>query len=252
MVALMELTGYLNDLLRVERFSDYCPNGLQVEGRSEVRRVVGGVTACQPLLDYAAAIGADALLVHHGYFWKGEPAAIVGMKRRRLGTLLGHDMSLLAYHLPLDVHPEFGNNCQLGRVLGLELTGRFGDDRVPDLIAEGRLPHALAARDFARHVAHTLGREPLHVGDPGRVVQRIAWCTGAAQSLIERVVDRGVDAYLTGEASEPTVHVARECGIEFFGAGHHATERFGVRALGAHIAEHFGIEFTYRDVPNPV
>jgi len=251
-VELKALIRYLDELLQSEQFADYCPNGLQVEGRSEVRRVIGGVTACQALLDRAVDLGADVVLTHHGFFWKGESSRVTGTRRRRLGTLLRNDMSLVAYHLPLDVHPEFGNNARLGRVLGLRATGGISDGRVEGLIAEGELIEPATAGDFSDRVERALGRRPLHIGDPERILRRVAWCTGAAQSLIERVAGRGIDAYLTGEVSEPTVHAAREWGIEFFSAGHHATERFGVMALGEHLAQRFAIEYHFEDIPNPV
>lgn len=249
---LRELTRYLDEVLQSEQYPDYCPNGLQVEGRSEVRFVIGGVTACQALLDRAVELSADAVLVHHGFFWKGESARVTGTKRRRLGALLRNDISLIAYHLPLDVHREFGNNACLGRVLGLRATGYISDGRVDGLIAEGDLVEPASASDFSDRIERALGRRPLHIGDPKRILRRVAWCTGAAQSLIERVAGRGIDAYLTGEVSEPTVHAAREWGIEFFSAGHHATERFGVMALGEHLAQRFTIEFHFEDIPNPV
>ena len=251
MVSLTRLTGYLDELLTPEAFSDYCPNGLQVEGRAQVRRIVGGVTACQALLEAAAEREADALLVHHGYFWKSEDPRIVGIKRQRLATLLRHEMSLLAYHLPLDAHPRYGNNVQLGRRLGIEGGAPLAARGAAALVWEGRLPEPQSARDWAEHVAAVLGREPLHVGREQRLLHRVAWCTGAAQGFIEAAAAAGVDAYLTGEVSEPTVHVARELGLEFYAAGHHATERYGVQALGRHLQETLAVEFLFVDITNP-
>lgn len=251
MVHLRDLLRYLDDLLEVDRFSDYCPNGLQVEGGATVKRLVSGVTASQALIEAAIEAGADALLVHHGYFWKGEAAPIVGLKKRRIARLLEHDISLLAYHLPLDAHPVYGNNTQLAQVLGLTIEGSFGPPSNPGIGLYGRLGEALPAGDLAQHIGERLGRAPLHVGDPAAMVQTLAWCTGAAQGLIEEAARLGVDAYLTGEVSEQTVHVARENGLHFYAAGHHATERYGAKALGEHLGAHFGIEQQFIDIDNP-
>lgn len=253
MARLSELVAYADHLLAVENFTDYCPNGLQVEGRPEVETLIGGVTACQALLDAAVEHRADAVLVHHGYFWKGEDARITGMKRRRLATLLRHDISLLAYHLPLDAHPELGNNAQLGRVLGLTVTGAAdGDGRTPGLVLLGEPASPLPADTFAARIAARLGRKPLHVAGNDRPIRRLAWCTGGAQSYIGLALSAGVDAFLTGEASEQTVHFARENGLHFFAAGHHATERYGVQALGEQLAQKLSLNFVFVDIDNPV
>ncbi len=244
-----ELQRYLDRLLEVERFKDYCPNGLQVEGRATIRRVVCGVTASQALLDAAVARGADAVLVHHGYFWRGEDACVTGLRRRRLATLLANDINLFAYHLPLDAHPELGNNAQLGKLLGWLEDGRFGDQ---NLGWSGRLPQPVRLGGLARSVAARLGREPLVLGDQERVVERVGWCTGGAQSYFEQAIASGVDCFVSGEASEPTTHLAHESGVAYLGVGHHASERYGVQALGAHLAEVFGIDAEFVEVPNPV
>ncbi|MBN9696385.1 MAG: Nif3-like dinuclear metal center hexameric protein [Zoogloea sp.] len=244
-----ELQQYLDNLLEVGRFRDYCPNGLQVEGRDAIHRVVCGVTASQALLDEAVARQADAVLVHHGYFWRGEDGRITGMRRKRLATLLKHDINLFAYHLPLDAHPELGNNAQLARLMGWLPDGRFGEQEIG---WTGRLERPQSLELLARHAAARLGREPLVLGDPARTVSRIAWCTGGAQGYFEQAIACGVDCFVSGEASEPTTHLARESGVAYLGIGHHASERYGVRALGAHLAERFGIEAVFVDVDNPV
>ena len=250
---LNELVAYTDRLLGVANFNDYCPNGLQVQGRPEVTTLVGGVTACQSLLDAAIAQQADAVLVHHGYFWKGENPCITGMKRRRLATLLRHDLSLLAYHLPLDAHPELGNNVQLARVLDLTVTGiTGGHGRSPGLVMLSEPTAPLRGEEFAARLAACLDREPLYIAGGDPAIHRLAWCTGGGQSFIETALDAGADAFLTGEASEQTVHFARENGLHFFAAGHHATERYGVQALGAHLAERFGLRFIFIDIDNPV
>ena len=253
-VELTELCQYLDQCLQPQRFKDYCPNGLQVEGRARVLRLATGVTACQPLLDAAVAWGADALLVHHGYFWRGESEQIVGMKRRRLGTLLANDLSLLAYHLPLDAHPELGNNACLGKLLGFDHRDQapLQPDAVDGLGNIGELAEAVPVQQVIAQLAEITGREPLHVGDPGALVRRIAWCTGAAQGYIDAAVRAGADLYITGEASEQTVHTAREEGIGFIAAGHHATERYGVQAVGEHLAAHYSLEHRFIDIDNPV
>jgi dinuclear metal center YbgI/SA1388 family protein len=251
-VALTTLVQHIDSTLEVGRFRDYCPNGLQVEGRPEVGRLLTGVTACQALLDAAVSWEADAVLVHHGYFWKGEPGVVTGMKRRRLGTLLGHDISLLAYHLPLDAHPQLGNNAQLGLRLGIRET-RPLDPAASDAVGDiGELAAARPAGELVAQLAELTGREPLHIGDSAAPVRRIAWCTGAAQSYLPQALAAGADLFITGEVSEPTVHMAREEGIHFVAAGHHATERYGVQALGEHLAGHFGLEHRFVDIDNPV
>ena len=251
MVHLRDLLRYLDDLLEVDRFQDYCPNGLQVEGAATVRKLVCGVTASQALIEATIEAGADALLVHHGYFWKGEPAPIVGMKKRRIARLLEHDISLLAYHLPLDAHPVYGNNVQLAQVLGLNVEGGFGPPGNPAIGLYGSLTEPLSGEALAEQIGARLARTPLHVGESGAPVRTLAWCTGGAQGLIDEAIRLNVDAYLTGEVSEQTVHLARENGLHFYAAGHHATERYGVRALGEHLAGHFGLEQQFIDIDNP-
>ncbi|MBI5461138.1 MAG: Nif3-like dinuclear metal center hexameric protein [Gammaproteobacteria bacterium] len=251
MATLNDLVSYTNGLLNIAAFQDYCPNGLQVEGRAQVHKLVSGVTASQALVEAAVAAGADALLVHHGYFWKGEDPCVTGMKRRRLAGLLAADISLLAYHLPLDAHAELGNNAQLGVVLGLSPEAWFADGRGPAIACHATLPEAVSATAFAARIAAALGRPPQFIPGGDHPIRRIGWCTGAAQGYIEAAAALGLDAFVSGEISEPTVHVARECGIHYFAAGHHATERYGVQALGAHLAQRFGLEHRFLDIENP-
>jgi dinuclear metal center YbgI/SA1388 family protein len=249
-IALRSLVEEANRFLNVAGINDYCPNGLQVEGRPQVQKIVSGVTASQALLDAAVEAGADVVLVHHGYFWKGEDACITGVRQRRIKTLLSHDISLLAYHLPLDVHPQVGNNVQLAHQLGIEVEGDLepGNPRTVGLV--GVLEQAMTMADFARRVQDVLGRQPLVVEGPA-LVRRIGWCTGGGQGFIEQGVAAGVDVFLSGEASEQTFHCARENGIGFIAAGHHATERYGVQALGEHLARRFALEHVFIDCPNP-
>ncbi len=252
MVQLTELVDYTDSLLEVGRFRDYCPNGLQVEGRAEVRKLVCGVTACQALLEAALAAKADALLVHHGYFWKGEAEPITGMKMRRIKTLLDAGISLLAWHLPLDAHPELGNNARLAEKLGLVTEACFPLQDEAAVGLRGRLAEPQAAKMFAEQIASALGRQPLHIAPNERAIETIAWCSGGAQGYLEAAADAGVDAYLTGEVSEQTFHIAQERDIHFFAAGHHATERYGIQALAAHLAQKFGLESEFIDILNPV
>jgi dinuclear metal center YbgI/SA1388 family protein len=251
-VVLSEMTRYLDQYLQPGQFRDYCPNGLQVEGRQQVAKLATGVTASQALLDEAIQWGADAILVHHGYFWQGENQAVVGMKRRRLAALLNNDVSLLAYHLPLDAHPELGNNARLGQLLGLEDHEPLQPGEPGGVGNIASLDAAVTAAEMVAAIQSLTGRCPLHIGDPQGRVQRVAWCTGAAQGYIEAAVAAGADLYVTGEASEQTVHIAREEGIQFIAAGHHATERYGVQALGEHLAETFALEHRFIDIDNPV
>lgn len=250
-VALDTLVAEAERYLASKGFQDYCPNGLQVEGRPQVRRIVSGVTASQALIDAAVEAEADLLLVHHGYFWKGENPCITGMKQRRVKTLLQHDLSLLAFHLPLDVHPEVGNNVQLARQLGIIVEGPLdpADKRVVGLL--GALPEPVSPRDFARHVQEVLGREPLLI-DGEQMIRRVGWCTGGGQGYIDQAIAAGVDLFISGEASEQTYHSARERGISFIAAGHHATERYGVQALGDYLARRFAVEHLFIDCPNPI
>jgi len=252
MVLLQELVRYTNELLDIQSFRDYCPNGLQVQGENEVQTIISGVTGSQAFLEAAINAGANALLVHHGYFWSGEDPCIVGMKRQRLARLLGADVSLLAYHLPLDAHPEYGNNAQLGKLLGFEVAGSFGRAPGDSLGLHGTLPTPMSAEALSQHLRATLGRKPLHIPGKADPIRTVAWCTGAAQSYIEQSVMVGADAFISGEISEQTVHVARELGIHYFSAGHHATERYGVQALGTHLAERFGLQHRFIDIDNPV
>ncbi|RXT63469.1 Nif3-like dinuclear metal center hexameric protein [Pseudomonas syringae] len=250
-VALSTLVEEADRYLNSARIQDYCPNGLQVEGRPQVMRIVSGVTASQALLDAAVDAQADLVLVHHGYFWKGENPCVVGMKQRRLKTLLKHDISLLAYHLPLDVHPEVGNNVQLARQLDITVEGPLDPEnpRVVGLI--GSLSEPVTARDFARRVQDALGREPLLI-EGSQMIRRVGWCTGGGQNYIDQAVLEGVDLFLSGEASEQTFHSARENDISFVAAGHHATERYGVQALGDYLARRFALEHIFIDCPNPI
>ena len=244
-----ELVDYLDGLLVPGKFRDYCPNGLQVEGRSEVVRLVAGVSASQALLDAAAARNADAILVHHGYFWKGEDGRVTGIRRQRLSTLLANNINLLAYHLPLDAHPELGNNAQLAQRLGWVPEGRFGEQ---DIAWLGSLAEPCDLGAVESKVAQVLGRRPLVIGDAARPIRRIGWCSGGAQGYFEQAIALGVDAYLSGEISEQTVHLARESGVAYIAAGHHATERYGVQALAEHLGRQFGIACEFVDLDNPV
>lgn len=252
MIDTRELLDYCDRLLDSAAFADYCPNGLQVQGGERVRRIVSGVTASQALVDAAIAAQADLLLVHHGYFWKGESSPLTGIKQRRIKALLQHDINLVAYHLPLDVHAELGNNVQLAQLMDWQIEGGLEPENPRSVGLQGRLSAPLSGEQLAAQLAQRLQRTPLHIPGNDRPIRRIAWCTGAAQGYIDRAIALGVDAYITGEVSEPTVHLAREHGIHFFAAGHHATERYGVKALGEHLAQQFGIQHQFIDIDNPV
>jgi dinuclear metal center YbgI/SA1388 family protein len=236
-------------LLQPEKFRDYGPNGLQVEGDREVRLLVSGVTASRALIEAAIDAQADAIVVHHGLFWRGQDGRVTGWMRERLRLLLGHGIHLFAYHLPLDAHPELGNNAQLARVLGLQADGRFGEQDLGFVGAAANTwdrPQALA-----EHVADVLGRPVTGVGGSDRPVRRVAWCTGGAQGYFESAIAQGVDAFITGEISEPQAHLARETGVAFLACGHHATERYGAPALGAHVAQALRIAHRFIEIDNP-
>lgn len=251
-ISLSTLVKYCEDLLNVGNFKDYCPNGLQVEGRSEVKRIVSGVTASQALLDAAVEQNADLVLVHHGYFWKGEHEPVVGIKKNRLKTLLEHDISLVAYHLPLDAHPELGNNAQLARLMNWQIQAGLDGEIGKAIGLIGQTDKPLTADALAQEFERVLQRPAQHIKGIDREIRKIAWCTGAAQGYIDKALAAGCDAFVSGEISEPTVHIAREAGIDYFAAGHHATERYGVRALGEHLKHHFGIDHQFIDIDNPV
>src|SRR5690554_1592754 len=245
------LLAQLNDWLQPDKVQDYCPNGLQVQGRDEIERIVTGVTASQALLDAAVDAKADAVIVHHGYFWKGEADAVVGMKYRRLRTLFAHDMNLIAYHLPLDIHPEFGNNHRLLELLNC--VDIQSDERVAPagILQLGNLPEAISGYDLADRIEYTLARAMLACELSETPIRRVAVCTGGGQGFIEQAIAAGADAFITGEVSEQTIHIARECGIQFFAAGHHATERYGVQALGDRIAAQLNLDVQFIDIDNP-
>lgn len=250
-VKLQHLVDCADTLLQPDLFQDYCPNGLQVQGRDEVATLVSGVTASQALIDRAIESGADAILVHHGYFWKNEDPRVVGMKRNRLSALLRNEISLLVYHLPLDAHSLVGNNAQLATRLGITVTGGLQSTERP-VGNVGIFEQALPVGELSTLVARQLGRQPLVITAGEHPVKRIAWCTGAAQDYIEQAAALGVDAFLSGEISEPTVHIARELGVHYIAAGHHATERYGVQALGEYLAGQLGINHLFIDIDNPV
>jgi len=249
---LTEIIKLCEKILEPERFRDYCPNGLQVDGAGQVTKVVSGVTASQALVDAAIERGAQAILVHHGYFWKGEDPRVVGMKKARLKALLENDISLIAYHLPLDAHPELGNNARLAELLGLNVEQGMEPDNERSIGLVGCLTEPMSGDDFSAHIETKLGRKPLHIDGSKRLIQRVAWCSGAAQNMIGQAAEMRADAYLTGEVSEPTVHSARELGLHFYAAGHHATERYGVQALGDYLSTQLDIEHEFIDIDNPV
>lgn len=248
------LEDIINQKLASETFKDYTVNGLQIEGKREVKRIVTGVTACQALIDKAIAKKADALLVHHGYFWKNEGEALRGMKYQRIKSLITHDINLYAYHLPLDAHYELGNNAQLGLRLGFKNITPMGENYPYSLIFTGELESPLTGEEMAIKIEKLLKRSPLHIGDNAKAnITKMAWCSGAAQDFLEEIaMSNRVDAYMTGEVSERTTHIARELGIHFYAAGHHATERFGVKVLGEWLAETHGLEVEFIDIDNPV
>lgn len=243
----LELEKLINTELNCTAFQDYAPNGLQVEGRTYVQRIVTGVTACQALLDAAVDAQADAILVHHGYFWKNEALPVRGMKRHRLKTLLSHDINLYGYHLPLDAHPVLGNNAQLAQVLGIRTCGE-----IEPLLPHGEFESPLSGSALQQRIENCLGRAVLHCGDNGpEHIAKVAWCSGGGQNFIDSAAHFGVDAFISGEVSEQTIHTAREMGIHFFAAGHHATERGGIKALGEWLVQHHAFDVTFIDIPNP-
>lgn len=248
----IKLANKLDQYLEIHQFKDYCPNGLQVEGRSEIKKIITGVTACQALIAQAIEEKADAILVHHGFFWKGESQQITGMKYNRIKALIENGINLYAYHLPLDVHPELGNNAQLAKLL--DITDRRPlepwDKRSVGRV--GKFEQAISPAQLSERLKNVLDREPLHIDGGKSEIKTIAWCTGGGQDYITIAAEQGIDAFISGEISERTVHIAREMGIHYFAAGHHATERYGVQALGEWIAQEMDVEVKYIEISNPV
>lgn len=256
-VFIEDIMAWLNEQLQPDSFRDYAPNGLQVQGRREIKKIVCGVTASLALVEQAVSEKADAIIVHHGWFWKNENSCITGSKYKRVSTLIKNDINLIGYHLPLDAHPEYGNNACLANMLDLNPLTRdgkpymFGDG---DLIwmGEPKQP-GTTARQLADLIEERLQRRPLFIGQDDQVLRRVAWCTGGAQGFLEAAINEGADAYITGEASEQVNHLALENGVAYYGAGHHATERYGVQALGDALKRQFpDLEIKYIEVPNPV
>ena len=245
-----ELYKYANELLQVDSYKDYCPNGLQVQGKSDIKLIVSGVTASQALIEAAIKIKADAILVHHGWFWRSDESPIVGQLHRRLKLLMDHDINLIAYHLPLDGHLTLGNNAQLGKQMGWKTTGQSQANR---LVWYGKPNSGQGTLGkLSKDIEQKLSRKPLLIGNPAKKITKIAWCTGAAQGYLEEAIALGVDVFISGEVSEPTFHLAQESGVAYIAAGHHATERYGVQALGNALAKKFGIRHQFIDIPNPV
>jgi dinuclear metal center YbgI/SA1388 family protein len=238
-------------LLQPERFRDYGPNGLQVEGGARVRKIVSGVTASRALIEAAIAARADTVFVHHGLFWKGQDGRVTGWMKQRLQLLLAHDINLLAYHLPLDAHPVWGNNAQLGLQLGLTAKERFGEQDLGFLGQHSDDAGFETAQCLAQHIEVVLKRSVLHVGGTPRAIRKIAWCSGGAQSYFEAAIAAGADAFITGEISEPQAHLARECGVAYLACGHHATERYGAPAVASHVAAQLGLVHEFIDIDNP-
>ena len=249
------MTQALDALLQPERFRDYGPNGLQVEGKAQVRKIVSGVTASRALIEAAIDAGADAIFVHHGLFWRGHDGRVTGWMKQRLALLLAHDISLFAYHLPLDAHPALGNNAQLGLQLGLKPldgeAGRFGEQSLGFLgeRADGR--SFAKAQSLANHVEKVLKRPVALVDVTQKAIKKVAWCTGGAQGYFEDAIAAGADAFITGEISEPQAHYAREMGVAYIACGHHASERYGAPAVAGHVARQLGIEHEFVDIDNP-
>jgi len=246
-----QLLAACNDLLQPQRFKDYGPNGLQVEGREHIRHVVSGVTASRALIEAAISAKADAIFVHHGLFWRGQDGTVTGWMKQRLQLLLQHDINLLAYHLPLDAHPELGNNAQLAKRFGFRVQRTFGEQDLGLLGEREDGQHFARANDVAQLMQTVLGRDPICIEGDGRPIRRVAWCSGGAQSYFEAAIAAGADAFITGELSEPQAHLARETGVAFLACGHHATERYGAPAVAQQVATQLGLTHQFVDIDNP-
>jgi len=249
----IELESYLTELLKPQQIKDFTPNGLQIQGSENITKVITGVTASKALIDRAIAEQADAILVHHGYFWKNESYVIRGMKHDRIKALLLNDINLFAYHLPLDIHPTLGNNAQLARLFDIIEIEPLEVGNALSVAMQGHFEQPCSAEELSQLINRTLERDCLHIPAPSnKPIKTIAWCSGGGQGYIELAAEQGIDAFLTGEVSEQTTHIAHEMDIHFFAAGHHATERYGIKALGEHLAEKHGLEVIFVDIDNPV
>jgi dinuclear metal center YbgI/SA1388 family protein len=248
MITQQALSNHLATLLSVNDFNDYCPNGLQIEGKSDIHKIATAVTASKAAIDAATAWGADALIVHHGFFWRNEPQPLVGNKGARIRCAMKADLNIFAYHLPLDAHPTLGNNAQLAQLLDIEDDG--ADSK--RIWRTGQLAAPMLLDGFIERIRRNLRREPQVLFGSAKEVKRIAWCTGAAQSYFAQAIDAGVDVFITGEVSESCYHLAQESGVHYIAAGHHATERYGVQALGQLLAKTYQLEHQYIELPNPV
>ncbi|CAM2792976.1 putative NIF3-like protein 1 [Legionella steigerwaltii] len=252
MITKEELSLYLHQLLECDRYNDYAPNGMQVEGKEQIIRICTAVTASEDAISQAIAWRADALLVHHGYFWRGEASMIIGMKRQRIYKLLCNELNLFAYHLPLDCHPDLGNNACLAKLLDVDLVHMHRAGNTDNLLWSGKLTQTMKPTEFTEYLAKKLQRDPLFVAGNEKPVTHIAWCSGGAQDFIEDAYRLGVDAYISGEISERTYYQAKELGIHYYSCGHHATERYGIQALGNHLASQFELEHLFIDSDNPI
>lgn len=244
-----ELVSYINKFLKIDIFHDYCPNGLQIEGKPTIQTIVTGVTGNLALIEKAIAQHADLMLVHHGLFWKKDPFPIVGLKKARFQKILNADLNVMAYHLPLDSHLELGNNAQLAKFLNIHVEGQLVEE---PYVWFGEFAEPISTEEFSQRIFEKLGRLPLHIAGTARKIKKIAWCSGGGQDFIEKTLSLGIDCYFSGEISESTVHIAREAKIHYFAAGHHATERYGIKALGEHLAEKFQLNHHFIDIENPV
>ena len=247
-----ELEKFINDYLKTSEFRDYCPNGIQVEGRTEVRKIVTGVSATQKLIDYAVSVNADAVLVHHGIFWKGDPQALRSFRKKRVETLIKNDINLFAYHLPLDAHPEIGNNVLLAENLGITIDGACDSGEKHPMVLKGHFSAPLSLADLIARVDHNLAHKSFAIGDGGDIIENVAWCTGSAYDFIELAAQNGADVFISGEIAERTVHTAEELGIDYIAAGHHCTEVFGIKKLGELLAGRFGLEVDFVNFPNNI
>ncbi|WMY97637.1 MAG: Nif3-like dinuclear metal center hexameric protein [Arsenophonus sp.] len=243
----LKLEKIINTYLGIDKYHDSVPNGLQVEGCEEIKKIVTGVTASQSLLNTAVCLKAHAIIVHHGYFWKNESNLIKNIKRKRLKTLLSNNINLYAYHIPLDAHPVIGNNVQLGNIIGVNI-----DDYITPLLPVGRFSIPISSSELMTRLKNRLDRQPLYYGDfISKKISTVAWCSGKGQKFIETVAKLGIDAFITGEVSEETFHISKEMKIHFYSAGHHATERYGIKALGEWIKKNYNLDVTFIDIPNP-
>lgn len=242
-----KLEKIINEYLKINQYKDCVPNGLQVEGVSIVKKIITGVTASQDLIDQSIKLKTDAIIVHHGFFWKNEPVQILNMKKKRIKKLLCNNINLYSYHLPLDAHPIVGNNAQLGNLINIKKISY-----ICPILPIGQLDKSIKPKKFRKKLQKKFKKKPFYIENKEKKIKKIAWCTGSGQNLLEKAAQAGADAFVTGEVSEKIFHIAKEMNINFYSLGHHTTEIYGIQALGEWLKKKYGFLVNFINIFNPI